>query len=65
MKVTTKEVGKNKVELTIEVPETDFEVAVEKAYRTMVKKINVPGFRKGKAPPVLLLKICMAGKYFR
>jgi trigger factor len=54
MKVTTKEVGKNKVELTIEVPETDFEVAVEKAYRTMVKKINVPGFRKGKAPRFII-----------
>ena len=54
MKVTTKEVGKNKVELTIEVPETDFEDAVEKAYRTMVKKINVPGFRKGKAPRFII-----------
>lgn len=36
--------------LTIEVPAEDFEAAVEKAYQKSKNKINIPGFRKGKAP---------------
>lgn len=36
--------------LTIEVPTEDFEAAVEKAYQKSKNKINIPGFRKGKAP---------------
>ena len=47
-KVTNKE--KNVVELEISVPADEFEAAVEKSYRKNVKKLNVPGFRKGKAP---------------
>jgi trigger factor len=54
MKVTAEEVSKNRVELTIEVPEEKFEESLEKAYRIVVKRINVPGFRKGKAPRVIL-----------
>ena len=44
-KVTNKE--KNVVELEISVPADEFEAAVEKSYRKNVKKLNVPGFRKG------------------
>ena len=40
----------NVVELEISVPADEFEKAVEKSYRKNVKKLNVPGFRKGKAP---------------
>lgn len=36
--------------LTIEVSAEDFEAAVEKAYQKSRNKINIPGFRKGKAP---------------
>ena len=38
------------VELTVEVSAADFEAAVEKAYRKQRGKINMPGFRPGKAP---------------
>ena len=41
---------KNQVVLTVEVGSEDFEAAIEKAYRKMRSKINVPGFRVGKAP---------------
>ena len=41
---------KNQVALTVEVGAAEFNAAIEKAYRKMVKKINVPGFRVGKAP---------------
>ncbi len=40
----------NMAKLTIEVPAEDFEAAVEKAYQKSKNKINIPGFRKGKAP---------------
>ena len=40
---------KSMVELTVEVSAADFEAAVEKAYRKQRGKINIPGFRPGKA----------------
>ena len=43
-------VEKSQVVLTIEVGAAEFEAAIEKAYQKMRKKINVPGFRPGKAP---------------
>ena len=43
-------VEKSQVALTIEVGAAEFEAAVEKAYQKMRKKVNVPGFRPGKAP---------------
>ena len=54
MKVTTEKLAKNKVQLTIEIPEERFEESLQKAYRIVVKKINIPGFRKGKAPRRIL-----------
>ena len=41
---------KSQVALTVEVGAAEFNAAIEKAYRKMVTKINVPGFRVGKAP---------------
>ena len=43
-------IEKSQVALTIEVSAAEFEAAVEKAYQKMRRKINVPGFRPGKAP---------------
>ncbi len=43
-------IEKSQVVLTIEVGTAEFEAAIEKAYQKMRKKINVPGFRPGKAP---------------
>ena len=43
-------IEKSQVALTIEVEAKEFEAAMEKAYRKMRGKINVPGFRPGKAP---------------
>ncbi|MBE6767697.1 MAG: trigger factor [Ruminococcaceae bacterium] len=40
----------NRVELEIEVDAAAFEAAVEKAYRKNINKLNIPGFRRGKAP---------------
>lgn len=48
--VEKNKVDTNRYELTIHVDAESFEQAVEKAYRKNVKRINVPGFRRGKAP---------------
>lgn len=41
---------KSTVALTVEVSAEEFEAAIVKAYQKMRKRINVPGFRPGKAP---------------
>ncbi len=51
MKVTSVEKKeKSTVELTIQVEADAFEAAIQKVYLKNRGKINVPGFRKGKAP---------------
>lgn len=54
MKVEKQQLDKVQVELTIEVPEEDFKQYVEQAYKDNKAKINIPGFRKGKAPRQLI-----------
>ncbi len=63
LKSTTK-VDTNKYELEIEVPADDFNAAVNAAYRKEVKNINVPGFRKGKAPKAVCEKMYGEGIFF-
>ena len=43
-----------KVELTYEESAQAFQAAVQKTYRSQVKSIQIPGFRKGKAPRHLI-----------
>lgn len=47
-------IDSNKVQLTIEVPEAEVEEALSNAYRKVVKKVSIPGFRKGKVPRRIL-----------
>lgn len=50
MKANAERIEKNTVLLEIEVDAEQFDQAIDKAYRNMVQKVNVPGFRKGKTP---------------
>ncbi len=50
MKVKVENVEKNVVQLEIEVDAAKFEEGMQQSYLKNVKKFNVPGFRKGKAP---------------
>lgn len=36
--------------LTFEVPVDEFDVALDKAFKKVVKTVQIPGFRKGKIP---------------
>lgn len=55
---------KNMAKLTIEVSAEEFEAALEKAYQKNKNKINVQGFRKGKAPRSIIEKMYGAGVFY-
>ena len=46
----------NKYELVLEVTAEEFNEAIGKVYKKEVKKMNIPGFRKGKAPRAFVEK---------
>ena len=54
---------KNMAKLTIEVSAEDFEKAIEKAYQKNRGKINIAGFRKGKAPRKMIEKMYGKGVF--
>lgn len=64
MSVQVEKLEKNMAKLTVEVSAEDFEKAVNAAYNKNKNRINVPGFRKGKAPRVMIEKMYGAGIFF-
>ncbi|MCI9071205.1 MAG: trigger factor [Lachnospiraceae bacterium] len=54
MSLQVEKLEKNMARLTIEVAAEELEKAIEQAYRKERNRINVPGFRKGKAPRKLI-----------
>src|SRR5690242_12257191 len=50
MKATWEKIEKNLGVLEVEVAADRVDVALDKAFQKVVKKVNVPGFRKGKVP---------------
>ena len=54
MKVTTKNIENYERELTIEFEVAEVEKAKKKAAKTIAERVNIPGFRKGKAPLAIL-----------
>ena len=64
MSVQVEKLEKNMAKLTIEASAEDFEKAVNAAYNKNKNRINVPGFRKGKAPRIMIEKMYGAGIFF-
>ena len=54
MKVTNKKTENSQVFLTIEMEPAEVEESLESSNYRLVKKTNIPGFRKGKAPRAIL-----------
>lgn len=54
MKANAERIEKNTVLLEVEVDADQLAKAMNSAYKSLVKKVNIPGFRKGKAPRVVL-----------
>ncbi len=63
-KKTKSKAVKNQYELEITVDRETFAAAVNAAYRKNAEKINVPGFRKGKAPRALIEKMYGKGVFY-
>ncbi len=55
---------KSAVQLVIEIGGEEFEAAVQKAYLKQRNKINVPGFRKGKAPRKIIEGMFGSGVFY-
>lgn len=64
MSVQVENLEKNMAKLTIEASAEDFEKAVQAAYQKNKNKITIPGFRKGKAPRVMIEKMYGAGIFY-
>jgi trigger factor len=43
-----------RAKLTVEVPFEELQPSLDAAYRQIAKQINVPGFRRGKVPPMVI-----------
>ncbi len=50
MKVTKEKVENSQAYLTVEMESGEMAESFEEAYRHLAQKVNIPGFRKGKAP---------------
>ena len=64
MSHTYEKVSGNKAKLTFTVPAEQFDEAMQKAYLKMRGRINVPGFRKGKAPRSLIERMYGEGVFY-
>ncbi|MCL1807664.1 MAG: trigger factor [Oscillospiraceae bacterium] len=56
---------KNLMELIIEVDKETFSAAVDRAFRKNAAKMNVPGFRKGKAPRRIIESMYGQGVFYQ
>ena len=60
----TNKVSANRYELTITIDGEKFRAAIDEAYKKSRNKINIPGFRKGKAPKSMIEKMYGEGVFF-
>lgn len=60
--IKNERISSNQHELNVKIDSAEFEAACTKVYRRNAGKINVPGFRRGKAPRAIIEK--MYGKGF-
>jgi len=57
MSTKMEKLEKSQVKLEFEVSKEAFEAAIQQSYKKNIKQINVPGFRKGKAPRKIVEKM--------
>jgi trigger factor len=54
MKSTVEALEGNKVKLSVELDESEFEKAIDDAFKVIAREVRIPGFRPGKAPRRIL-----------
>ena len=62
--VKSEVIEKNRYELQFSIDKETFDKETVAVYRKQVKNINVPGFRKGKAPKAIIEKMYGAGVFY-
>ncbi|MCX7911876.1 MAG: trigger factor [Dehalococcoidales bacterium] len=62
MKVTKEKVENCQVFLTVEMEPAEMEEGMEHAYQTLVQRVEIPGFRKGKAPRAVVERTLGRGR---
>ena len=58
------DVATNQKELEIKIDKATFDAEIDKAYKKNVGKMNIPGFRKGKAPKSMIEKLYGKGVFY-
>ena len=53
MPSTVEQLSPTRVKITVEVPFADLKPSMDKAYAEIAKSVNIPGFRRGKVPPMV------------
>jgi trigger factor len=56
LKTTVEELENSRVRVEVEVPPADVAVHTQRAARALAREMRLPGFRKGKAPPSLVIQ---------
>jgi trigger factor len=56
MEITKKQVSKNKIKLTVEVPAEKMREFFEIEYNRLSANVTLPGFRPGKAPRIMMIE---------
>jgi len=51
---TVEKLGPSRVKLTVEIPFADLKPHLDKAYVDIASSVTIPGFRKGKVPPLVI-----------
>src|SRR6476469_1258139 len=54
VKSAVESLGPTRAKLTVEVPFEELKPSLDKAYKAIAQQINVPGFRRGKVPPMVI-----------
>ena len=54
MPSTIEQLSPSRVKITVEVPFDELKPSLDKAYREISQSINLPGFRRGKVPPMVI-----------
>ncbi|HWJ53384.1 MAG TPA: trigger factor [Propionibacteriaceae bacterium] len=54
MPSTVEQLSPTRVKITVEVPFADFKPSMDKAYAEIARSVNIPGFRRGKVPPMVI-----------